>query len=163
VIQYFSRFGPNNNRLTANTSTFTAPSNTTVIVGPLYGLAMPKSVDSQYGQDAVWDMRDGAPFTNNTGAVQSWWQTSSASVDLGMALQWMLGTSQPQPTTITSTTPSYIASPDALHFDGPFILISAGPDGPKRTNGGFCNLAGLNSSQYQSTFQASGNIYNFDR
>jgi hypothetical protein len=59
--------------------------------------------------------------------------------------------------------PSYITPPDTLHFDGPFILISAGPAGPSRVNGGFCNLAGVPSNLYQTTFQTSGNIYNFDR
>jgi prepilin-type N-terminal cleavage/methylation domain-containing protein len=172
VIQYFTRFGPNNNRLNGGTSIFNAPVGVTVTAGPLYGLAMtdksasnPGGVDSTHGQDAIWDMRDGAPFTNNAGAWQLW-QASSATVDLGMALQWMLGTSAPYATTPTQTTnPSVIASPDTLHFDGPFILISAGPDGQTRTNGGYCNLAPITASPtaYQQAFQASGNIYNFDR
>jgi type II secretory pathway pseudopilin PulG len=168
VIQYFTRFGPNNNRLNGSTSIFAPPPSVTVTVGPLYGLAMPSSVDNSNGQDAIWDMRDGAPFINNTGAWQLWQNLSASStVDLGMALQWMLGTSLPYATTLGQmNNPSYIGPPDTLHFDGPFILISAGPDGQTRTNGGYCNLAAITTpslTAYQQAFQASGNIYNFDR
>ena len=81
----------------------------------------------------------------------------------------MLGCSQPQQLVFSGTgitgKPSYIIAPDSLHFDGPFILISAGVDGPTRDNGGFCNLLGVtpDNVHYQQAFQASGNIYNFDR
>jgi hypothetical protein len=55
-------------------------------------------------------------------------------------------------------------------------LISAGPDGPNRANGGYCNFVNpatgkvtdsngnpLTPAQLQQMFTASGNIYNFDR
>jgi hypothetical protein len=78
----------------------------------------------------------------------------------------MLGISSLQVTTLKCTAPSFIGPPDTLHFHGPFILISAGPDGQTRTNGGYCNLAPITTpslTAYQQAFQASGNIYNFDR
>jgi hypothetical protein len=86
----------------------------------------------------------------------------------------MLGDSNPISVTSTNNTANVIGQPtsfsDTLHYDGPFILISAGPDGPTRSNGGFCNFVDpknapnpLPSNLFQSTFQTSGNIYNFDR
>jgi hypothetical protein len=66
---------------------------------------------------------------------------------------------------------------EKLNYDGPYILISAGPDGPTRANGGYCNFTNLNdgtltdpasgnpltSAQLLQKFTDSGNIYNFDR
>jgi len=132
------------------------------------GYSPPKTVDLTNGDFAMFDVRDASPIatrdSNNNISGFVPWQTVS---DPYMAVQWMLGCSNPSAMVFSGTTlsagPSTISNPDTLHFDGPFILISAGPDGPTRTNGGFCNLAGLNSNQFQSTFQASGNIYNFDR
>jgi hypothetical protein len=51
---------------------------------------------------------------------------------------------------------------EKLGYDGPFILISAGPNGPELNNGGYCNFAGVASNQLQQTFLSSGNVYNFD-
>ncbi len=94
----------------------------------------------------------------------------------------MLG-DQLSSTAPSATTPfdDVIQSPEALRFDGPYILISAGPDGPNRLNGGYCNFANIitgaategqladpNSgatllpSQLLQMFIASGNVYNFD-
>jgi hypothetical protein len=64
-----------------------------------------------------------------------------------------------------------IGAGETLEYDGPYILISAGPDGPERPNGGFCNFPDPGSggdhsfmqSGLQQTFLKSGNIYNFQR
>jgi hypothetical protein len=56
-----------------------------------------------------------------------------------------------------------IVAGEKLNWDQPFILISTGPDGPERANGGYCNFAGpVPANQLSTTFTNSGNIFNFD-
>jgi hypothetical protein len=172
-IEYFPRYGPANNRTQNSSWSSAAMTAIAGAIGPLLGYSPPNTVDPTNGNFAMFDVRDASPIatrdSNNNISGFVPWQTVS---DPFMAVQWMLGCSQPAPLVFSgtnlssgpSTIPSSASPADTLHFDGPFILISAGPDGPTRTNGGFCNLATDTSpNQYQSTFQASGNIYNFDR
>jgi len=66
---------------------------------------------------------------------------------------------------------------DKINYDGPYILISTGPDGPERasgtsvgtflSNGGYCTLLDsggnvLSFNQFSQAFTNSGNIFNFD-
>jgi hypothetical protein len=80
----------------------------------------------------------------------------------------MLG-DQPDPNNLTTPLDNVIMGAEKLSYSGPYILISAGPDGPNRNNGGFCNMAdpttgkSLPANTWQKTFIDSGNIYNFDR
>jgi prepilin-type N-terminal cleavage/methylation domain-containing protein len=179
VIQYFPTYGSANNR--TNDSTLVAL-NKSVTAGPLYGYSQAKSIDGTNGQNAIWDLRDGAPFfTVGAGPNPPYWQqwqnvpsASAASATPycffpGWALQWMLG-DQPDPTQPTAPLDNLIMGSEKLANVGPYILISAGPDGPSRANGGYCNMAdptstgsALPANTWQQTFINSGNIYNFDR
>jgi prepilin-type N-terminal cleavage/methylation domain-containing protein len=188
VIQYFPRYGPANNR-TANAVPPTSPPGTAPVVnssvsaGPLFHYSQSYSVDNQYGYNAIWDWRDGAaffmtpagsgwrnPVTGNIDVIGGWPNPSSDSASgfqPEMAVEWMLGD---LPTSKSGTFNNEIVSGEKLSFDGPYILISVGPDGPERNNGGFCNMVDPNNSpnplpagQLQQAFLASGNIYNFDR
>jgi hypothetical protein len=184
VIQYFPRYGKATNRtidsgfLTAAGSSLTTSS---VLVGPLVGDCQPKSADSGYGWNALFDPRDGTPFYDNnqiganpttTGPGARWPVTTTPNsynpitYSLNLAVMWMLG----DDTATQNLIPA--GSTSKLRFDGDYILISAGPDGPFRANGGYCNFAPLNSlgvpilatsDQFQKLFLASGNIYSFDR
>jgi hypothetical protein len=163
VIQYFPRYGPANNR-TGDPS---------VKAGPLYGESQPKSVDAISGQDAIWDWRDGAPFftlIGQTGPAQDWPSPESArpgSFRPERVIDWMLGNEPDSAGNFSNE----IGAGETLEYDGPYILISAGPDGPERPNGGFCNFPDPGSggdhsfmqSGLQQTFLKSGNIYNFQR
>ena len=194
VIQYFPRYGLANNR--TSDSTYAAV-DAKVQAGPLYGYSQPASVDGIYGQDAIWDWRDGAaffatpspggmrnPVTGDTDAVIPWPDPTLPAAPFfepQYTIQWMLGAQvmagRPHANEITPATST------KLSFDGPFILISAGPDGPERassnfperTMGGYCNFldatgnfndasgSALTALELQQIFSASGNIYNFDR
>ncbi|MGD0463067.1 MAG: prepilin-type N-terminal cleavage/methylation domain-containing protein [Tepidisphaeraceae bacterium] len=185
VIQYFPTYGTVSNR----TNDSTVPLSTAVTAGPLYGYSQPKSIDST-GQNAIWDLRDGAPFFSVSAASSSakpWpdpvsgtttaycqqWQDVTAAPFFypELAVQWMLGVSPPAIAIPNSGSGNVITGSDKLSYSGPYILISAGPDGPNRNNGGFCNLVNPNvatatalpASSCQQTFINSGNIYNFDR
>jgi hypothetical protein len=182
VIQYFPQYGPASNR--TNDSMYppynSSGVNTAVTAGPLYGYSQPKSIDGTYGQNAMWDSRDGAPFFNTSSqvVVQPWPAPQSITpaaapyFDPSQAILWMLGNQTPNSTNTGFTgviaPPVSSAPADKLNYSGPYILISAGPDGPYRANGGFCNLLNptsgqlLGQNQWQSTFLSSGNIYNFD-
>jgi prepilin-type N-terminal cleavage/methylation domain-containing protein len=175
VIQYFPRYGPASNR--TNDSTLYGAASATVQAGPLYGYSQPKSVDATNGENAVWDFRDGAPFfsiASTTGLAEIWPvpppnpSTANATYTFRpeWAIQWMLG---------DQNFADAISAPQALRNDGPYILISAGPDGPTRLNGGYCNFANpstgaltdssgnaLTPSELLQMFIASGNVYNFD-
>ncbi|HEX4053794.1 MAG TPA: type II secretion system protein [Tepidisphaeraceae bacterium] len=200
VIQYFPTYGPVNNR--TNDSVSYAPGSaaaTAVSAGPLYGYSQPKSIDTKNGQNAIWDSRDGAPFfsiwtgsgmgtawadpVSGTGTVycQQWQDNTSAPYFYPeLAVLWMLGVSQPSSPSFTPGAGGNAittAGSDKLSFTGPFILISAGPNGPAgSTNslggsnfGGFCNMVDpatgnpLAPNLLQQAFINSGNIYNFDR
>lgn len=200
VIQYFPRYGPASNRLNDSSMTPQFPTPASVQAGPLFGYSQPLSAEpgaGKFAENAIWDWRDGAPYfvgppipgppppgywknpvTGNSDLVQSWRDptlpiTSTNNIRLEWAIQWMLG-DQPDPT--SGYFKDAIISGEKLNWDGPFILISAGLDGPERPNthldwtgGGYCNFADpttgtpIPSNQLQQTFQASGNIYNFDR
>ncbi|MGD0767409.1 MAG: type II secretion system protein [Tepidisphaeraceae bacterium] len=213
VIQYFPRYGPANNR-TNDSLASRYPPNPAVQAGPLFGYSQPHSVDSVAGENAMWDYRDGAPFF---AAGQSWkilgsWQNPVTGIldqlvpwpkDTGvtnafqpeLTIQWMLG-EQVDPSAgglfqneiMSGSLPAGVLPGEKLNYDGPFILISAGPDGPERNNGGYCSFVnpkdgsltdssgnkltsaellqiftGNGNSQLLQIFPGSGNIYNFDR
>jgi prepilin-type N-terminal cleavage/methylation domain-containing protein len=168
VIQYFPRYGPPGNR--TNDSTFAADSS--IKAGPLFGDSQPKSVDATSGQNAIWDWRDGAPFftlLGQTGPAQDWPDPASGntrSFRPELAIQWMLGDTPDS----TGNFKNEIITGEKLNYDGTFILISAGPDGPERPDGGYCNLADpenhnnpLSENKLRQAFLKSGNIYNFER
>jgi type II secretory pathway pseudopilin PulG len=135
VIQYFPRYGPND------------------ASRPLFGDSQSKSVDPVDGQNALFDWRDGAPFftvTGQTGPAQSWPNPANSNANNfrpELAIEWML-----------------------KNYGGPYFLISVGPGGLERPNGGFCNFADptngnnpLPDSDLQKVFDASGNLYSFER
>jgi prepilin-type N-terminal cleavage/methylation domain-containing protein len=179
-IEYFTRFGPSNNRVNSN-STFTgqlSPAVTSLpnVTGPLYGYAPPKTAYPlgvtpayPYGMNAIWDQRDGGPRFRRQPNGQTDtppWQTpgvnppTAATVgsvtpyDPGIAFRWMLG---------DDDNDNLIDNGESLKFDGPFILISAGPSPIDLPDGGFCNMGGLTPEQKAQAFKDSGNIYNFER
>jgi len=180
VIQYFPRYGPVSNR----TSDSTYAANTSIQAGPLFGYSQPKSVDGTNGQNAIWDWRDGATFFSTSASGIGWnvpnpvtgnldyakpWpnptQTMGSDFRPELAIQWMLG----EPDSSGSFNNEILAG-EKLSYDGPYILISAGPGGPERNNGGFCSMVDPNNydnplptNQLQQAFIDSGNIYNFDR
>ena len=131
------------------------------------------------GLNTMFDYRDGAPFFNNssqTALAQTWPVLAAISASNTFrpdwTIQWMLG-DQPA---AGGTFDDVISAPESLRYDGPYILISAGPDGPNRANGGYCNFADpatgnlidpasgnqLTQSQLLQMFINSGNVYNFD-
>jgi prepilin-type N-terminal cleavage/methylation domain-containing protein len=177
VIQYFPVYGALSNR-TSDSSLF-ASGLTNVTAGPLYGTSQPKSIDTLNGENAIIDARDGSPFFNATSpsvASQPWAQvtTPGSCFEPSAPLMWMLGDNTPDST--NNGFSNLIVAPDRLATVPPFILISAGPDGPSRGNGGFCSFQDpqsgkfidssgnpLNTSGFQTIFTRWGNIYNFDR
>jgi prepilin-type N-terminal cleavage/methylation domain-containing protein len=180
VIQYFPRYGLTNNRLNDSSMTTTYTNPNSIQAGPLFGYSQPLSVDpgGKYGQNAIWDFRDGAPFfvagsgawknpvTGNLDAWETWPDPTndtstppSAGFQPEFAIEWMLGD---LPTAAGGIFNNAIMPGEKLGYDGPFILISAGPNGPELNNGGYCNFAGVASNQLQQTFLSSGNVYNFD-
>jgi type II secretory pathway pseudopilin PulG len=161
VIQYFPRYGPYDPKR------------------PIFGESQPESVDAVNGQNAMFDWRDGAPFftvTGQTGPAQSWPGPGGSAFASGNA-------ENPHP----SPLPEYRESgkegaannfrPELAiewmlkgNFEGPYFLISVGPGGLERPNGGWCNFAdpanGNNSlpdSDLQKAFDASGNLFSFER
>jgi prepilin-type N-terminal cleavage/methylation domain-containing protein len=181
VIQYFPRYGPASNRTGPNSVIPNNILDTTVQAGPLYGLSQPASIDPNYGQHAIWDLRDGAPFFMQPGTstqMQGWFPvTTGSAFDPGTTIEWMLGDST-YSTTGSGGFNNLIKAPDKLTYDGPYILISAGPNGPSQgptgnyNTGGFCSFVNASTGkidpsitplQLQQMFAASGNIYNFDR
>jgi hypothetical protein len=181
VIQYFPRYGPVSNR-TNDSSLYTAATAATKVAvqaGPLFGYSQPLSVEplpSIYGEDAIWDWRDGAPyFAATPSSIVTWKNPVTGNVDQllqwpdptndpgtgqpELAIEWMLGD---LPTSTSGTFNNAIVPGEKLNFDGPYILISAGPDGPERSFGGYCNFSTTTSDQLQKTFISFGNIYNFD-
>jgi prepilin-type N-terminal cleavage/methylation domain-containing protein len=197
VIQYFPRYGPASNRTASAVPPTASPGsapvpNSSVSAGPLFGYSQPYSVDNQYGYNAIWDWRDGAPFfgmpgssgwvnpvTGNRDNIVAWpdptqAQTVAPYYNFLWTIDWMLG-EQVNPSA-GGTFQNEIVSGDRLNYDGPYILISAGPDGPERNNGGYCSFVNpttgnltdsngnnLTSAELLQMFTASGNIYNFDR
>jgi prepilin-type N-terminal cleavage/methylation domain-containing protein len=185
VIQYFPAYGSVSNRANDSVTfkSYTPAQLATISVGPLYGYSQPWSLEgkssSSLAQNAIWDLRDGAPFyTAGAGSspafCQQWQDVTSPSGNTstyfhpGWALQWMLG-DQPNPANTSPPLDDVITGSEKVATPGPYILISAGPDGPSRANGGFCNMADrvsgnpLPANTWQQTFTDSGNIYNFDR
>jgi type II secretory pathway pseudopilin PulG len=189
VIQYFPRYGPASNR-SSDSALFTgipAATAASVIAGPLYGYSEPKSVDANStGQYAMYDFRDGTPFytaSNLTSPVQLWvgGNGSGSYWDPSTTLEWMLGNATAN--TANTGFTNYVAPPDKLNYDGPYILISAGPNGPSGspnpnggTNlGGYCSFLNAQSgsltdnssnnltrSEMLQAFTNSENVYNFD-
>jgi len=192
VIQYFPRYGQPSNR----TNDSLMPANASVQAGPLYGYSQPKSIDATYGQNAIWDLRDGEPLfsvpvgsstwvnpvTGNTDNCQTWPPAGAVSTSNlfrpDWTIQWMLGEQIPPGSSGGTVFDDVIEAPEKLNWDGPFILISAGPDGPERLYGGYCNFANqttgdmsdpnsgnanvLTPAQLLQMFTNSGNIFNFD-
>jgi hypothetical protein len=188
VIQYFPRYGPANNRLNDSSISTNYTTPTSIQAGPLFGYSQPKSVDGTLGQNAIWDFRDGAPLytITNTSPVLTWsppWQAPTTTAGppndfrADWTIEWMLGD---LPASINGFHNAIVPG-EKLNFDQEFILISAGPDGPNRLNGGYCNFANttsgaategqladpnsgnqLTQSQLLQMFIASGNVYNFE-
>jgi prepilin-type N-terminal cleavage/methylation domain-containing protein len=178
MIQYFPSYGAMTNRINGSTyqtdfhtayGLTTLPTNITV--GPLFGFATPDSIDTTaptnisvpYGSNSIFDQRDGAPVvynlspSNPAAATTITWQ-SGGSPDLTLAVKWMLG---------DDNLNNFLDGAETPRNPNPYILISTGPDGPNRNNGGYCDLSVLGSNpstaQCAQAFQTSGNIYNFDR
>ena len=181
VIQYFPRYGPVSDRTKDSTLAQGASPAQPVTAGPLFGYCQPKSVDPEFGQNCIFDWRDGAtfyslsasdagwndpnPVTNTTGYAEPWPDPTIAATSFhpDYAIRWMLGESD-----LSQTFHDAIIAGEKMNFMGPFILISAGPGGPDRENGGYCNMADPNGNplvqnQLQQSFLQSGNIYNFDQ
>jgi prepilin-type N-terminal cleavage/methylation domain-containing protein len=190
-IQYFPRYGALGNRTgDTNPAKFLTHPDLTVVAGPLYGKCTPFSIDASTlplypGDNAFFDYRDAAidpadPIAWDPNQQPD--KTNSWVTDYTMALRWMLGDESagrgkyPQDNVIRDTGPASPPIHETLHFDGPFILISAGPSGK------FCNLWNNNpnlaldrsgtpvpanqpfpQSMFPAQFKASANIYNFDR
>ncbi len=188
VIQYFPRYGPVSNR-TADSSAYASP-NTSVAAGPLYGYTEPKSVDANSkGQYAIYDFRDAAPCFSPSANTSIAWSNPIAANSPTLyeqtwpdptttgntfcpqyALQWMLGD-----TDASGSFQNAITGGAKLNYDGPYILVSAGPNGPDGTTngfgnnnlGGFCNLVDgsgnpVQAAQVLKIFTNSENVYNFD-
>ena len=168
VIQYFPRYGRADNRMEDSMQT----ADSSVVAGPLYGYSQSKSIDRAHGENALWDWRDGAPFftlVGQTGPAQQWPTGGLESAGLfrpELAIEWMLGCEVDS----AGTFRNVIVAPAKLNCGVPYILISAGPAGPERPNGGYCNFTDLGISNkhltdndLQQIFAKSGNIYNFDR
>ena len=122
--------------------------------GPVFGESQPESVDPKYGQGASFDWRDGAPFftvVGQTGPAQGWPNPAMGAANSfrpELAVEWML----------------------EAGFEGPYFLISVGPGGLERPNGGLCNLADggngnnpIAQSAFENIFSGCGNIYSFER
>jgi prepilin-type N-terminal cleavage/methylation domain-containing protein len=195
-IQYFPAYGPANNRASnaanssysANATTlgFTVPVPEVINVGPLIGYAAPATIDTAVpvlntpngatlsGFYSIFDQRDGAPVIDTVSpagpeAIPWCFYTyqnprpsttipPQTTTDLSLAVKWMLG---------DDNLNDVIDNGESYRNTQPYILISAGPDGPDRSDGGFCDFSQIsaNSSNqiYQKAMEASGNIYNFDR
>jgi hypothetical protein len=179
VIQYFPRYGPISNRLPDSTLAGQFSQSQPIAAGPLFGYCQPKSVDSESGQNCFFDWRDGAvffstsasdagwnepnPITNATDYAQPWPDptTSATTFHPELAMQWMLGDAGSG-----GQFQNAIPAPQTLKYAGPYILVSAGPDGPDRPNGGFCNFADASgkpiaNNNLQAIFLQSGNLFNF--
>jgi type II secretory pathway pseudopilin PulG len=180
-IQYFPRHAQNGNRM--NDSNWASPPGA-IIDGPLWGYSAPASIDKgpwtvnqPCGSNSIWDQRDGSPIIQTLGNSDQmgWkvvtWQGETAlpmpppnplpnisvfDVDLSLAVKWMLG---------DDNLDNFVAGSETERFTGPYMLISAGPDGPNRVGGGFCNLRPLwyHPEKWVTAMKESGNIYNFDR
>ncbi|MGA3066780.1 MAG: prepilin-type N-terminal cleavage/methylation domain-containing protein [Tepidisphaeraceae bacterium] len=190
VIQYFPRYGPMTNRM--NASSYQANFQTAygmvvlptgIVAGPLFGFATPDTIDTTtplsiikpYGSYSIFDQRDGAPIVDNSNpssvAVYTWASGISSTVDFSLAIKWMLGDNNLDNFVDAYTDSSGASQTEQLRDVPPYILISSGPDGPNRPGAGYCNLLSANVASnasnaqalYSQTFQASGNIYNFDR
>lgn len=168
VIQYFPRYGPANDR----TGDSTYPADSSVIAGPLYGRSQPKSVDPRNGQNALFDWRDGEPFftlAGQTGPAQYWPDpdlSRPGSFRPDWTIEWLLG-AEPDSSGHFSNE---IGAGGKLTYDGPYILFSAGPAGPERPNGGYCNFADpsngfkiLPIKELNDEFIKSGNLINLVR
>lgn len=167
-IQYFTRFGPSNNRTSDSVDYGSPPTvNTSVIAGPLFGVSAPFSIDAKLGENAIWDWHDGVPVSlasgdlngrlqTDTSAMTPWTPQAAGTPDLSLAFKWMLGDDP------AATAQNVIESPETLTYTGPYILISAGPSST------WCDLSTASvpnqtSEEYLRAFTKSGNIYNFDR
>ena len=146
----------------------------------MFGYAAPEVVDTSpvksiafpYGSYAIYDQRDGAPVIDtlsSAGPEAIPWHlytyvhprpttTGQTTTDLSLAVKWMLG---------DNNLNNLIDNGESYQNIQPYILISAGPDGPTRSDGGFCDFSQIPSTSgsptYQNAFKASGNIYNFNR
>jgi prepilin-type N-terminal cleavage/methylation domain-containing protein len=192
VIQYFPAYGPMNNRLSVTSAGVAASSYTLnhgimgtltlpapIVAGPLFGFSAPSTIDmatptisAPEGAYSIFDQRDGAPVIDisnpNLPATYTWQgQPSATHPDLTLAVKWMLGDDNFDNFIGTYTDAGGNQHSESLRDTQPYILISAGPDGPIRTYSGFCDFSQIpattDSGVYQKAFTASGNIYNFDR
>jgi type II secretion system protein G len=169
AIQYFPRYGPAEDRDRFDVDSVYAAGNPPTkppLAGPLYGYCVPYSVDSTNGMNALYDMRDAGVVLDSFHNPTSGWQTLSpmppvtgtpptATTNYGLALMWMLGDDDLD--NLIDTDPS-TSNAESLHYNGPYILMSAGPYGT------WCDLSKDTSyTQHAATFAASGNIYNFSR
>ena len=121
---------------------------------PLYGFCQPKSIDSAHGAGADLRLARRCTLLHNRRPDRfcaAWPNPTMGTANSfrpELAIEWML---EPG-------------------FDGAYFLISVGPGGLERPNGGFCNFAdpanGNNpypANTLEQVFGASGNIYSFER
>lgn len=173
AMQYFPCYGPADRRYLVD-STYAptnAPTANTVIAGPLYGFCVPKSIDATSGQNAMYDIRDAGVVLDTNQNVTGGWQVLSptptpptanpTAPNYGLALMWMLGDDDLDDLVDTD---SATHNAESLHYNGPYVLMSAGP------NGTWCDMSGDlqqilsgNPGNCAADFTASGNIYNFTR
>jgi len=175
-ILYFTRFAPNNNRLfdsNTNGNPTKAPTGlppgTTIKAGPLMGVSTPGSVEASYKiidpemDNAIWDYRD-ATASLQPPSVTAAAATANTGPDPWIAVRWMLGDDPiSQATYTTPGNDNFIAGSEKV-FDGDFFLVSIGPKND--TYGmpaGLCNLANVAGKDWQATFDASANVYSFDK
>jgi prepilin-type N-terminal cleavage/methylation domain-containing protein len=170
TIQYFPRYGPADNRWNRADSTYTTanpPTPDTVIAGPLYGYCVPFEVDGTNGQNTLYDMRDAGFLVDSNQNPVSTLETLSPvpavpNQKFDWAIQWMLGDDNLD--NLIDTDPTS-GQAESLRYNGPYILMSAGP------NGTWCDLFDnpatpsnpAGPAHIINAFTASGNIYNFSR
>jgi type II secretory pathway pseudopilin PulG len=167
IIQYFPAYGPTNNRLSnANGNAASSYYNSyaifgltqqpipplfTVTAGPLFGFATPATIDTTtptgivapYGSYSIYDQRDSVPILDSVspkGPEYIPWHlytyvnsrpNGQTITDLSLAVKWMLG---------DDNFDNLVDNSETYRNTQSYILISAGPDGPNRNDGGFCDF-----------------------
>jgi prepilin-type N-terminal cleavage/methylation domain-containing protein len=175
-ILYFTRFAPNNNRLfdsrTGNGATqlpTNLPPNTNIKAGPLIGVSTPGSIENGSHvtdpemDNAIWDYRDAnsglqGPSVTATAAA------NGTGPDPWIAVRWMLGDDPISQASYTAPGNDNFITGSEKVFDGDYFLVSIGPvNDSAGVPGGLCNLANLPGNQWKPTFDASANVYSFDK